>query len=284
MKQKNNIIKNMAIYIMLTVIAAITFLPVMYAIFGSFRTSSEIFVMPEKLFPEKFTFENYIEAFNSDVFNVKLMTLNSLKYTLIVVISSLIFSSMAGYAFAWGDFPFKKLIFTVFTALLFIDMAGITVYPLFDVLNILHLNQSLWGLMVIKIFSVNIVQMYLFKSYVSTLPKALFEAAKIDGCNVIQTYWKVIAPLLLPVFATCAILSFQSSWNEYLLPQIFTSSTPKERTLTVGIVALKNSGESASSPALMLSGTTISLLPVIVVYIVCNRYFVSGLSAGAVKG
>lgn len=284
MNQKISITKKFAIYIVLTVVAIITFLPILYAILGSFRTSSEIFVMPEKLFPEKFTFENYVEAFRSDVFNVKQMTFNSLKYTCIVVVASLIFSSMAGYAFAWGEFPFKKLIFTVFTALMFIDMAGITVYPLFDILNILHLNQSLWGLIVIKIFTVNIVQMYLFRSYVNTLPKALYEAAKIDGCNVIQTYWRVIAPLLLPVFATCAILSFQSSWNEYLLPQIFTSSTPAERTLTVGIVALKNSGESASSPALMLSGTAISLFPVLVVYVICNRYFVSGLSAGAVKG
>ena len=284
MKQSDSLIFKIFMYILLTLVAFLTLLPIVYAVLGSFKTSSELFTIPEKLFPQAFTWDNYKEAFSSDVFNVGLMTKNSLIYTCCVVGASLIFSSMAGYAFAWGKFPLKNLIFVVFTGLMFIDMAGITVYPLFDVLNIINLNQSLWGLIVIKVFGVNVVQMHLFKSYIKTLPKELNEAARIDGCNVLQTFWKIVAPLLLPVFATCAILSFQSSWNEYLLPQIFTSARPDQRTLTVGIVALKNSGESAASPSLMLAGTTISLLPVIVVYIICNRYFVSGLAAGAVKG
>ena len=91
-------------------------------------------------------------------------------------------------------------------------------------------------------------------------------------------------PLLKPILATVAILSFQGSWNEYLLPTIFTQSVPKQRTLIVGIVALKSSGEAASSWNLMLAGSTLTILPVLIAYAIGNKYFISGLANGAVKG
>ena len=193
-------------------------------------------------------------------------------------------SSVCAYVFERGQFFGKKVIFTMFSSLMFISLGSITVYPLFDILNVVHLNRSLWGLIVIKMLGIPIVNIYLVKSHVKTLPKELDEAAMIDGCSFVGIFFRIIAPLLKPIVATVAILSFQSSWNEYLMPTIFTLANPSQRTLMVGVVALKNSGNSASSWNLMLAGSMVALLPVLVAYAFFNRYFVSGLTAGAVKG
>ena len=124
----------------------------------------------------------------------------------------------------------------------------------------------------------------MIRSYINTLPKALDEAALIDGCGRFAIFRKIILPLLKPVVVTLALIYFQGSWNEYLMPMIFTQSLKSQQTLIVGIVMLKNSGENAASMNLMLAGTTLALIPVILMYIVCNKYFVSGLTGGAVKG
>ena len=99
-----------------------------------------------------------------------------------------------------------------------------------------------------------------------------------------RVFFSVIAPLLVPLIATIAILSFQYSWNDYLLPAIFTMSDKTQQTLIVGVVALKNSGSGAASWNIMLAGTSIALIPVLIAYSIGNKYFVAGLTAGAVKG
>ena len=114
--------------------------------------------------------------------------------------------------------------------------------------------------------------------------KEMDEAATIDGCGLGGIFLKVIVPLLQPVLTTIGILAFQSSWNETLMPMIFTISNPAQRTLSAGLYALKNVGESASQWNLMMAGSVISMFPVLVVYAIGNKYFVSGLANGAVKG
>ena len=167
---------------------------------------------------------------------------------------------------------------------MFINMGSITVYPLFDILNVIHLNRSLFGLILIKLLGIPIVNIVLVKSYITTLPKELYEAAKIDGCSFTQTFFKIVLPLLKPILATVGVLSFNASWNEFLMPTIFTISNPSQQTLMVGINALKSSGESSSNWSIMLAASVIAVIPVLIAYCVGNKHFVKGLSAGAVKG
>ena len=122
------------------------------------------------------------------------------------------------------------------------------------------------------------------RSFVQAIPKEIDEAAKIDGCGFAGIFFRIILPLLKPVMATLGILSFSATWNEYLMPTIFTLGNPSQRTLIAGVVALKSTGQAASSWNLMLAGSAISLIPVLIAYAFGNRYFVSGLAAGAVKG
>lgn len=268
----------------LTVFLLIIMFPLIYTISASFKTNSEILSRPDAILPLNPTFNNYIEAWNSDVFDIKNMTINSLVYTVVCVMATLLNSTMGGYVFSRGRFRGKKIVFSAFSLLMFFSMGSVTIYPMFEILNLIHIPKSLYGLMFIKIFAVSIINIYLVRGYVDSLPKELDEAAEIDGCNFIQIFFKIHLSLLKPIIATIGVLAFQGSWNEYLMPMIFTMADPKQRPLIVGIVALSKSGESAANWNLVLAGTVISLVPVLITYAIGNRYFISGLTAGAVKG
>lgn len=277
-------LKNSPLYLFLIVVLFFTLLPVLYTVLASFKSNSEILTTPEALFPKNPTLDNYITAWNSESFNVGRMLWNSTYYTLFCVTINLLTSSTAGYVFARGEFPGKNVLFAVFSSLMFISLGSITIYPQFEILGTIGLSNSLWGLIVMKFFGIGIVNIYLVRSYVRTLPNALEESAYIDGCSFIRAFFSIILPLLKPIMATIGILSFQASWNDYLLPTLFTLTRPEQRTLIVGVAALKSSSEAASSWNLMLAGSTIALIPVLFAYGVANKYFVKGLSAGAVKG
>ncbi len=282
--KKSARISNIIVYALLVFFAIVILIPLIYVFSGSLKSNMELMAHPEKFFPEAVTFSNYLEVFTSETMNVGRMLINSIYYAAINVVASVLFSLMAAYAFARGEFPGKKLLYAVFIGIMFINLGGITTYPLFELLGLFHVNISLNGLLIVKIFSIHATFIILIRAYIQSIPKELDEAAKIDGCGTIRILFTIIAPLLKPIIATVVILAFQNSWNEYIMPQIFTGSLPDQRTLTVGLVALKNSGQGAASNTLLLAGACISILPVLAVYCFFNKYFVSGLSAGAVKG
>lgn len=283
MKSKNKVIAIIS-YAILSIIAFITLVPIIYCVMSSFKSNMEIMVSPENLIPEVFTLENYKEIFSSEDFNVLRMLWNSTYYTLFSVVVSLVSSAVCGYVYARGNFKGKKWIFAVFSSLMFINMGTITIYPKFQILSLVHLNRSLFGLMALKFFGIPIVNMYIVRGYIASIPKELDEAARIDGCDYFGIFVRVIAPLLTPILATIGILSFQASWNEYLMPSIFTMGIPEQTPLIAGIVALKTSGGAASQWNLMFAGTAVAIIPVLIAYCFANKYFVQGITAGAVKG
>ena len=118
----------------------------------------------------------------------------------------------------------------------------------------------------------------------NTVPKELDEAAKIDGCTFFQTFYKIILPVLKPILATVALLSFRGGWNEYILPLVFTMTDASKRPLTVGVTMLKNAGDGAAAWNIMFAGATIAIVPILVIYIFASKYFINGMTAGAVKG
>lgn len=272
-------------YLFLTIILLFVLMPIVYTILSSFKTNSEIMAHPEHFFPTEPTLENYRIAWSGKDFNIPRMFLNSLVYTVCCMTFTVVTSALGGYVFArGGNFTGSKVVFGVFSSLMFINMGSITIYPIFQILGILKLSSSLWGLIVMRFFSVGIVNIYLVRSYIRTLPRELDEAAEVDGCSFAGVFFRIIMPLLKPILATISILAFNRSWNEYLMPTLFTLNNKQQRTLIVGIMSLKNSGASAANWNLMLAGATIAMLPIIVVYAVANKYFVEGLTAGAVKG
>lgn len=258
--------------------------PLLYTILSSFKTNTEILAYPDRILPEKFTFDNYIDAWKSNNFPVGLMLFNSVWYTLTSVVITIVFSSMSGYVFARGNFPGKNAIFTVFAALMFVSLGSITMYPNFEVIEFLHLPKSLMTLLLTRCFGIPVANMYLVRGFIAGIPVEIDEAAKIDGCSFQKIFVKIMFPMLMPILATIGMLSFNGSWNDYMSPMIWTMTTPEQRTLIVGIVQLKSTGEAAASWNLMLAGTTIALVPVLIAYAFGNRFFVQGIASGAVKG
>ncbi len=271
-------------HLVLTAVLLVTVFPLIYTIFASFKTNAEIMANPAAIFPTHPTFQNYIDALHSETFDVKRMTFNSTYYTIVVVAFTILSSALGGYVFARGEFRGKSFWLAAFSLLMFFSMGSVTIYPTLKILNFLHVPKSLPGLMLTKIFGVSIVNIYLVRSYVYSLPFGIEEAAEIDGCGFSGIFFRIVLPLLKPIMATIGVLAFQGSWNDYLMPMIYTLGDPKQRPLIVGVIALSKSGESAASYNLVFAGTTIALIPVLFAYAIGNRYFVSGLSAGAVKG
>lgn len=280
----DNLIMKICTYFILIVLACIVLFPIIYAVMASFKTNQEILTNPGSIIPVNPTWENYKLIWTADNFNIGRMLINSTYYTLCNVAIAVMLAAMSGYVFARGEFPGKKIIFACFSALMFVKTGGLEVYPKFDILNLIHLNKGLNALIFLNMFSVPVVNMYLVKGFVESLPRELDEAAQIDGCSFIKTLFKIIIPLLKPILATVAILTFQGSWNDYLMPTIFTITQPEQQTLIVGLMALKSTTGAATNWNLMLSGSVIALLPVLVAYTIRNRYFISGLASGAVKG
>ena len=244
----------------------------------------EFMVSPDSVIPKEFTLENYKMLFNSMDFDLPLYLINSAYYTIIGVLFSLLNAVLGAYVFSRGEFPFKKGLFALYGSLIFITVGSISIYPTFDVLQFFCIPRTLNGLLIVKLFSVPVVFIFLIKGYIDSIPKEIDEAAKIDGCGFIKILFSIILPLLKPILATVTILSFNGLWNEYLMPAIFTLTKPEQRTLMVALIDMKNSSEGSTSWTLMLAVSAIAILPVLLTFVLCNKYYVKGLSEGAIKG
>lgn len=274
-------ISNLLIFAVLTFIFVIAIFPVLYTIMGSFKGNMEL-LTSNSLFPEKFVLDNYIQAWN--MANFEKYTMNSIFMSGTIVLGSIFTTTIAGYVFERGKFPGKDLLFGMVISSMFVSLGSLTLYPTYMIAKFFHINTSLWGVIIIRVFGLNVTNLFITRSYIRTLSKEIDEAAKVDGCSFFSIFTRIIFPLLKPLIATIAILEFRHSWNDYLMPMVFTLSNKNRMPLIVGVMNLKGSGEAASSWNLMLAGSSIALIPMIIVYLFFNRYFIEGLTAGAVKG
>lgn len=274
--------KKVLAYAVLLLFMIVVAFPLLYTLMASFKSNQEIMTTGINIFPKKFILDNYKQAWVLADF--KQYTWNSIYMSICIVIGVVFTSSTAGYVFARGNFPGKKFIFGMFASTMFVAMGSITLYPLLHVTQFLHINKSLWGVIIVNVFGLQITNIFLVRGYVNSIPMEIDEAAKIDGSSFTGIFLRIISPLLKPIMATVALLTFQGAWNDYLLPMVFTLGNPKNAPLVVGIVSLKSSGAAASSWNLMMAGTMISITPILVIYLFLNKYFISGLTSGAVKG
>lgn len=282
MKVKKKTISAAIIYIVLSVIFVIVIFPVVYTILGSFKGNMELLTEGNSLFPKKFVLENYVQAWNMG--NFAKYTWNSIFMSGTIVLGTIFTSTIAGYCFERGNFPFKSALFLMVVSSMFVNLGSLTLYPQFAIAKVFGINRSLWGVIIIRVFGLNVTNLFITRSYIRSISKEIDESAKVDGCSFFAIYVKIILPLLKPLIATIAILEFRHAWNDYLMPMVFTLSNPERMPLIVGIMNLKGSGAAASSWNLMLAGSAIALIPMIIVYLIFNRYFIEGLTAGAVKG
>ena len=269
-------------YLVLGIIFVFVIFPIFYTFMGSFKSNQELLTSGSTVIPREFVLDNYKQAWN--LANFERYTWNSLQMSFFIVLGTIFTSTVAGYCFERGKFKWKNTIFAVVVSSMFVSLGSLTLYPTVMIAKWFGINKSLWGVILIRVLGMNVTNLFITRTYIRTLSTEIDEAAKIDGCTFFSTFVHIIFPLLKPLIATIAILEFRHSWNDYMMPMVFTMSKPERMPLVVGVISLKSSGEAASSWNLMLAGTAISMLPMIAVYMIFNRYFIAGMTAGAVKG
>ncbi len=258
-------------------LVAVWVYPFLWMVSAALKSPLEVFSSGMNLIPETPIWENFKRAWVDARFAQYL--LNTVIVTAATVLLVLIRCSMTGYVLARYSFYGRKLILGILVATLFVP-AGYTIIPVVDLATKLGMLNSLWGMIIAMSGGAHVASILLYMGYFRQLPKELEEAAIVDGAGFFRTFFQVMLPLAMPVTATVTLMTFLSTWNAFFLPLVFTFSRPDLRTLSVGMLAFI--GENSTDWSGMAAAATISLLPVVLLFILLQRYFVEGI-AGAVK-
>lgn len=257
--------------------ALFMFLPLVWTVSFSFGLPQEFFTLPPPVIPSAIRPDNYEQVFA----RVQFLTFfrNSIIVTAAITAGQLITCSMAGFAFARLRFPGKRLIFVLFLASLMVP-TQVTLIPVFLIVRALGMYNSLSALIVPSLTS--IFGTFLMRQFFQTIPKDLEDAAKIDGANYFQIYWRVMLPLATPSLATLAILTFNSSWNNFFAPLIFINSSDR-MTLPLGMLYLRGQQGVVNSGVIM-AAIVLNLIPVLIFFLIFQRKLVEGITMSGLKG
>ena len=261
----------------LAIMSGVVLAPIMWTISTSLRTGVDSFTVPPKWLPTDLAIENYAQVFETVPFAKQI--LNSTIITWGTVLGQLITASLAGYAFARLEFRGRELLFWVVLATMMIPIQA-TVIPVFILIRNLGLYDTYWSLILPATSTA--FGAFLLRQYYLTIPIELEESALIDGANQWQLFYRVYLPLVKPGLAVLAILSFNFHWNEFFRPIVFLFSAD-QFPITLGIFDLKGY-MGTGSISVVLSGVVLSLMPVVLIYIIGQRYLIEGIMRGAIKG
>lgn len=251
--------------------------PFIWMISASLKSSPEVFSKGLDLIPDEFRWDNYVRAWDTANFNR--YTLNTILVTVGTVTLVVIRSALAGYVIGRYSFIGKKVIIGVLIVTLFVP-GGLTIIPVLELTDNLGLLNSLWGIILALGGGGQAAAVLLYAAFFSRIPKEIEESAMLDGAGFVTIFVRIMLPLAGPVTATVVILTFLFAWNQFLLPLVFTLNEPELRTLAVGMLSFTSERETDWSG--MSAAATISLLPVVLVFLFLQRYFIEGIE-GAVK-
>ena len=269
-------IRRLITYVILTPICLVWIYPFVWMMSASVKPNGKVFA-GLGLIPTHWYFSNWTEAWEQA--HIGRYFINTVIVTLSAVAIVVLTTATMGYVLGRFSFPGKKPIVVLLAALVFLPQ-GYTIIPIFDLITTLHLDGNLFGIILAESGAAHIIQLLLFAGYFRQLPRELEESATVDGAGFFRTFFQIFLPLSKPVIATVVIIQFIASWNDFLIPLVLTLSRPNLRTLAVGIYTFQ--GENLTNYSDMAAASTISLLPVIIVFLFLQRYFVEGI-AGAVK-
>lgn len=224
-----------------------------------------------------FKLDNFERLLVNNKFYLQWMV-NSLFVGFVVTGWHILFDTMAGYAFAKKNFPFRNLIFWLIISTLMIPI-HVTFMPLYLINRQAGLLDSLWALILPG--TANAFGIFLMRQYIQTLPSELEDAARIDGCSELRVFWNVILPLSAPAIAALAIFTFVRSWNDFLWP-VIALNRPENYTLTVGVANMQ--GEFLTDWGIIFSGAALAALPMVIFFLLFQKYFLEGVRMGAIKG
>jgi len=264
--------------IVVLILGAITMLlPFVWMVSTSFKEPGTEFAYPPEFIPRTFYYQNYVEVLNRLPFG--LFIFNSFKISLLIVFGRVITSSLAGYAFAKMDFPLKNFLFSVVLATMMIPFA-VTMIPLYILMkNIGWINSHLSLIVPGSLF--HAYSIFFLSQFFRTIPKDYEDAARIDGESTLGILWRIVFPLSKPALTTISVLSFMWSWNDFLGPIVFLNSQDKY-TVQIGVALFQ--GIEVTNWTRLMAASCISIIPVLILFLLTQRYFVRSIVMTGIKG
>ncbi|MGN7312022.1 carbohydrate ABC transporter permease [Alkalicoccobacillus gibsonii] len=260
--------------VLLFVVGFILSIPFIWMLLSAFKPNAELIQLPVRILPQTWTLENFTRLFTEMNFAIYL------RNTLILVGCSLIgllFNAMAGYSFAKFRFKGNRPLFFLVLATMMIP-GQVTMIPVYLILNQIGLTNTMTGIALpglVAAFSI-----FLFKQFMSTIPDALLEAARLDGAGEFYIFFKLVLPMAKPILAVQGILSFIGAWNSFLWPLIVANSQDLY-TLSVGLALLQ--GQAGENYALQMAGSAVMVVPILIVFAIFQKYIVNGFTMSGIK-
>ncbi len=275
----NNAPRRIGLYVLLFAGCIITLVPFIWTILASFKTHAEI-INPatQTFFPNEFSFENYQTILNDPTLPLGRFYLNSTYIAVSNVITQTFTSALFGYVFAKFNFRFKRVLFWYIISTMMIPFQ-LTMIPSYLILLKFNLTDNLLGLVAFSWFSA--FGIFLMRQFMSTIPDELLDAARVDGANEWQIFLRIVLPQTLAALATYGVLVFISNWNAYLWPLIVLRDVDV-RTLPI-ILTWYNDRHTANL-GLQMAASVLIVMPILLVYIVMNRWVVRGFALTGLKG
>lgn len=271
-----NIVISIPVLVFLAALAMLVLVPVVWMTFSAFKPEKEIISWPPTFVPAAFTLQNFADV--QDRINILRYMLNSTVYAGGTTFLAVIVNSMAGYAYAFYDFKGKTGMFLMTLATMMVPFQVIMV-PLFLVVFKMGMYDTYWGLIIPRVAVAGSI--FMMRAAFSGIPKELAEAARIDGLSEMGIFWRIMLPQVKPAVITLIILSINGSWNDLLWPMIVTSRT-EMRTLANGLALFI--GQNTIEYGAAFAGALISLVPMFILYIFGQKYFVQGMTSAGLKG
>lgn len=264
-------------WILLAAGALMMLLPFWVMMVTSLLRPDQVFAMPPKLWPDAWAWENYGRLFA--LAPMGLYFWNSILVSVISTVGYVLFAAMAAYAFARLQFPYKNALFFFFLMTMMVP-PQVNIVPLFFLMKQLHWLNTYWALIVPGLFGA--FGVFMLRQWFTGFPRELEEAARMDGCNPWQIFWRIALPLATPALAALAIFTFIGNWNSFMWPLISVYSE-NMRTLPVGLAALKGSFRDTTDWGVLMAAATLSILPVVLVFLLGQKHFMKGIMAGSLK-
>jgi multiple sugar transport system permease protein len=271
------VIKKSLLTVVMIILSIVAVLPFIWMLSASFKPTGDIFKFPIKWIPERLTFQNYISVWFANIPFYSFL-LNSIKVSTLSVIGEVFTSALAGYAFAKINFKGRNLVFVIYIASMMIPNQMMLV-PRFVLFRLWGLYNTLWALILPGMFTA--FGTFLLRQFFSGLPNELIEASKLDGCSHLKTFLLIALPLATPALCTLIIFSFVSSWNAYENPLVFISN---KQLFTIPLGLLEFQSEDQTNYGAILAASVCSMLPIFILFLSLQKYFIKGIAMSGIKG
>jgi multiple sugar transport system permease protein len=268
-------LERLVFFLFLVIAAVITLFPFFWMVSTSFKVQVELASRKVTLLPQTWTLENYRQLFT--YFSVVRHFANSLVFAGGTTVISLVLNSLAAFAFACLTFPGRERLFTLLMMTLLVPLQ-VTLVPLFLTLKYLGLLNTLAGLILPG--SASVVGIFLLRQFMRDLPKEILEQAKIDGCTDFDLFWRIVLPLCKPIIATMSVFTFVGVWNEFLGPLVIML---RESGYPLPVALANLSSEHGGETGMLMAGAMLTVLPSVLVFILAQRHYLKGITAGAVR-